>query len=143
MVLDKISKMLLKPIDHLEIPKNEADKINKLNQTYSRSALKILLIAKEKEGNVQRILKYDVTTYNYLFDGEMMTKPDKAKIVTELKELISTGDRDFSHKPVLNQKTGFVVVDFMSFIRSQKKVLADDTIHEQSTFRSFLNVNIV
>ena len=44
MVLYKISKMKLNPIDYFVIPKNEADKVNKLLEKYSRSALKILLI---------------------------------------------------------------------------------------------------
>ena len=55
------------------------------------------------------ILKYDVTTYNYLFDGEAMTRPEKAQMVNELKAQIPKDDADLSHKPV---------IDFMSYIRS-------------------------
>ena len=102
---NQMSKMKLNPIDYFVIPNNEADNVNKLLEKCSRSALKFLLIAQQKEGDVFR----NSEVSNYRFDGEAMTRPEKAQMVNELKAQIPKDDADLSHKPV---------IDFMSYIRS-------------------------
>jgi len=61
---------------------------SKFSEKYQRSALKTLLIAKDKDDDIKKILKYDITTYSYLYDRDFITKPDKYQIVDELKELV-------------------------------------------------------
>ena len=93
---------------------DEADIKSKFSEKFQRSALRALLIAKDKDGDVKKLLKYDVTTYNYLYDRDFVTKPEKSQIVDELKELAFSSDADFSQKPNLDAN-GMVVIDFMSF----------------------------
>ena len=48
------------------------------------------MIAKGKYGAVEPVLKYDITTYNYLFDGDNMTSGDKSQLIRELERRISS-----------------------------------------------------
>ena len=48
------------------------------------------MIAKGKYDAVEPVLKYDITTYNYLFDGDNMTSGDKSQLIRELERRISS-----------------------------------------------------
>ena len=71
------------------------------------------MIAKGKFDVVEPLLKYDITTYNYLFDGDNMTSCDQ--LIRELERRISSSDYDYSISRV-----DVAIVDFMSFVRNQK-----------------------
>jgi hypothetical protein len=137
--LDTIHKMILNPVDFLPDEKaNEADKKNKFSDKYQRSALKTLLIANDKTGDIRKILKYDITTYSYLFDRDYMTKPDKAQMVSELKELVTVDYATWSFQPkILGSQ--LVVIDFMSFIRSM--IVSSDQANEgRMVFGTFIEI---
>ena len=137
-LLDRITKMVLNPVDYQQVDKlDEADIKSKFSEKFQRSALRTLLIAKDKDGDVKKLLKYDVTTFSYLYDRDFVTKPEKSQIVDELKELAFSSDADFSQKPVLDAN-GIVVIDFMSFIRSRVLPDGKDDNEERSTFGKFI-----
>ena len=79
-------------------------------------ANKTLQIAKERDGNVTKVLKFDLTPYSYLFNGCYVTKSDKSKLCTDIDVLSGLRETD-CHYDVCNMDCVFV--DFMSYIRSQ------------------------
>lgn len=79
-------------------------------------ALRLFNIAKDKDGDLERVLQYDITAYSPLFNGSLMEKPKKADILAEVKSLACLVPEKYKYCPGEND---CVVVDFMSFIRSQ------------------------
>ena len=73
------------------------------------------MIAEGKFGAVEPVLKYDITTYNYLFDGDNTTSCDKSQLIRELERRISSSGYDYSISRV-----DIAIVDFMAFDRNQK-----------------------
>ena len=101
-LLDKISKAILNPLDYYPKEKQgESDQKSKHSDKFQRAALKSLLVAKDKGDNMKMILKHDVTTFNYLYDRDYLTKPDKSQIVDEIKT-IALQDVDVTLKPLLH-----------------------------------------
>ena len=70
---DRISRFNLLPLNHKDVKKTTATKDIKLSEKQSRKALQTLMISKGKFGGAEQVLNYDITTYNYLFDGDNMT----------------------------------------------------------------------
>ncbi len=60
---DKITRFNLLPIDHITTAKSGTTKDVKRSEKCSRMAIKILQIAKEKDGNLNKVLKFDITPY--------------------------------------------------------------------------------
>ena len=114
MVSDRIKKFQLMPLNHQDVTKS-TDATRKIDEKESKRALKTLMIAKGKFGNVASVLIYDISSYNYLFDGNLMTTSSKSKLIEEIEKRLSPSDYDFvdNHEYV-------TIVDFMSYIRSQK-----------------------
>ena len=87
LLADKISKTNLLPVDHVTAAKSDAtEKTIKKNERTSRLAIKVLSIAKSKDGDLARVLKYDITNYSTLFDASLMVKPIKNKMREELEK---------------------------------------------------------
>ena len=65
LLADKISKINLLPVDHVTAAKSDATETSiKKNERASRLAIKVLSIAKSKDGDLARVLKYDITNYS-------------------------------------------------------------------------------
>jgi len=114
---DKIAKFRLKPINFIasENSNTLSKKDIKKDEKMTRRAIKTLLIAKEKTNDLELVLKHDITTYNCLFDGSEMTKTNKSQLISELKAYLIP--EDYTFDSYLHHV--FVVVDFMSYFRSQ------------------------
>ena len=107
--------------DHVTAAKSDAtEKTIKKNERASRLAIKVLSVAKSKDGDLARVLKYDITNYSMILqttvlkDGSLMVKPIKNKMREELEKKASIKTDDLICNPS-NEEA--VVVDFMSFIR--------------------------
>ena len=85
LVSDRIKKFNLLPINHQDIQKSTDTKDVRISEKESRRALKTLMIAKGKFGDVASVLKYDITSYRYLFDGDKMTSGCKSKLIEEIE----------------------------------------------------------
>ena len=85
-------------------------------------------IAKAKGENIEDILKYDLADSNMLFDGEIMAKAEKSKIVNEIEDFLVKSDivTDVFNNGSIEKTC--VIVDFMSVIRSN---------HNQSSAKNF------
>ena len=104
-------------MDHVTAAKSDATETSiKKNERASRLAIKVLSIAKSKDGDLARVLKYDITNYSTLFNGSLMVKPIKNKMREELEKKASFKTDDLICNPS-NEEA--VVVDFMLFIRGQ------------------------
>ena len=79
-------------------------------------AIKTLNIAKEKKGNLNIVLQYDLTRNNPLFEGILMTKPRKHEMSHEVESRANLTPDDFNYCPEDNNS---VIVDFMSYIKGQ------------------------
>ena len=87
----------------------------RISEKESCRALKTLMIAKGKFGDVASVLKYDITSYSYLFAGDKMTSGCKSKLIEEIEKKLLPFDYDFK-----SNEEYVTIVDFMSFIRNQK-----------------------
>ena len=113
---DKISKFRLKPLDYIpQVTADKSIKEVKKSERQSRLAIRTLLIGKDRcDGSVDHILKHDLTPYSCLFEvGNEMTSPNKAELMTELKNYLTDCDYNFERTNVV------IFVDFMSFVRGQ------------------------
>ena len=108
---DRIKKVNLLPINHEDTQKSTVTKDVRISEKESRKALKTLMIAKGKFGDVTSVLKYEITSYSYLFDGDKMTSGCKSKLIEEIEKMLLPSDYDFKRDEEY---------DFMSFIRNQK-----------------------
>ena len=79
-------------------------------------AIKTLNIAKEKKGNLNIVLQYDLTRNNPLFEGILMAKPKKYEMSHEVESRAYLTPDDFNYCPGDNNS---VIVDIMSYIRGQ------------------------
>ena len=61
-------------------------------------------------------MKYDVTTFNFLYD--LHTESAKSQMVDEVRASMFEEQADLSSKPNLNAK-GLVIIDFIPFARSR------------------------
>ena len=114
---DKITKHNILPIDHVLLVKFDGiSKKVKKNEKSSRLPIKTLNIAKENNDDLIKVLKYDLTRYNPLFDGQHMEKPRKYKMSEEVESRAKLTINDNNYLPGENNS---VVIDFMSFIRGQ------------------------
>ena len=115
LVSDRIKRFNLLPINHQDTQKSTDTKDVRISEKESRRALKTLMMAKGKFGDVASVLKYDITSYSYLFDGDRMTSDCKSKLIEEIEKKLLPSDYDFK-----SDEEYVTVVDFMSFIRNQK-----------------------
>ena len=115
LVSDRIKKFNLLPINHQDTQKSTDTKDVRTSEKESRRALKTLMIAKGKFGDVASVLKYDITSYSYLFDGDKMTSGCKSKLIVEIEKKVLPSDYDFK-----SDEEYVTIVDSMSFIRNQK-----------------------
>ena len=76
----------LLPLDQVSSSKDLTKKEVTQNENISRLANKIVNIGKAKDGEVSRILKYDITPYSSIFDGSLMTIPDKAHLIKDIEK---------------------------------------------------------
>ena len=116
-LLDRIPRTNLPHLTYIMLKTTEADKANKFSPKSAQIAIKSLLIAKEKTGDLKLTLSYDITSYSYLFDGEFMTKPNKAELIHELRDMYFKNESSWSVKPTLSCDS-VCMVDFMAFARS-------------------------
>ena len=112
---DKITMFKLLPVDHISSDESNSSSTKKTSIKDIKMAEKLLNIASEKCGGKKNALRYDITPYNYLYDGDLMTKTvNKSQFMEELEQyLIPT---DYNEEIPSNVS---LLVDFMSFIRSQ------------------------
>ena len=134
-LFDKIPRSYLPSINQSILKANEADKSSKSSLKSSQVAFKTLLIAKDKTGARKLELQHDITTYNYLFDGEFMSKPNKYELVHELKNLHFKNETDWSLRPKLSSNS-VVIIDFMAYVRSLGAANSTENVR-QITFGSF------
>lgn len=122
---DKISQFNLLPVDHIPPSKVKTTKDLKKDERESRRALKVLLNAKTKDGNMNNVLIYDITDYSYLFEGSVMTKvTNKSQLI---EEIAPKGESELS---VIQPTADMcIIIDFMSFIRGQ--------VISYNTFKTF------
>ena len=66
-----------------------------------------------ESGGKKNALRYDITPYNYLYDGHLMTKTvGKSKLLEELEQCLSTVDYN---KEIPSDVS--LLIDFISFAR--------------------------
>ena len=85
-------------------------------------------IAKRKGGQLRDILMYDVTESNMLYDGDVMAKHEKSKIIGEIQNLLPEQSilHDLGRKEMDNT---CVIIDFMAFSTKTFKDLLDNVIY--------------
>ena len=112
---DKITKFNLQSVDFIPETSEKDSKVVKKSEKEIKLARKILNTAKCKHGQLLSAIKYDITSYNSLFDGAFMSKcPQKSQLLTELEVYLSP---ERYSKPISANST--LIVDFMSFVRTQ------------------------
>ena len=111
---DKISMFKLLPLDHVFLDASHSC-VRKASNKDVKMAEKLLNIAGEKCGGKRNALRYDITRYSYLYDGDLMTKTvNKSKLLEELESYLLPSNYN---EQIPNDAC--LLVDFMSFIRSQ------------------------
>ena len=80
-------------VDFFPNPKT-LDSVNvKKSSKEAKLACKLLNTAKGKHKTLETVLKYDVTSYNNLYDGNYMTAcPQKSELTKELEEIYLNAD---------------------------------------------------
>ena len=115
LIHDKITRFNLLPLDHTKKIKDMSKKEVKMDGKIYKQANQILMIGLAKNrGECKVVLQYDITKFSYLFEGNQMTKPNKAELIKEVEKKVNID----SQSPIVQNSSVFI--DFMSFIRGQR-----------------------
>ena len=115
LLTEKITQFNLQKVDYVPEIKSSDTKDVRMSSKEASAARKMVNISEARVGSLDAILKYDITTYNALYDGKNMTKTtDKSKMTTELEAYL-TPDHYLETFP----SNLTLIVDFMSFVRSE------------------------
>ena len=110
---DTIHQFKLLPEDFVIEASTNDSKQNKNSIKELRHSTKVFNIVSERLGSPQKAIKYDITSYNSLFDGCCMTLSTvKSDMIVEIEAYLR------EEHYLEDVQTSTLVVDFMSFVRS-------------------------